>query len=545
VGVAAVGFAAVIVAADPADHARGRLLTRVEPAGPPSLGHVLVLLAGLSLLALAPKVLRGMRAALPLAIVALAALSVLHVMRPLGFAAAAVALGLAFALAFGRRVFPLGSRNRPRPALVFAASGAWALAYLAVLAGVGSAHGRDIRLAVHRALGHVLHVPLAPPAVSGTWILVIEVLIGCAAAISLLALRSLLRPAAGHSGHTHEEHEAARFLVERYGEDSLSSFILRPDKSFHFDGDGVLAYTVVGETAVVSGDPVGRDGDCPRVLESFRELARERGWEVVVWGASSRHLAAYRASGMRAVVAGEEAVVDPARFTLEGRAVRKLRQSVHRVARRGWEVQVCEGRALDPALEAEVDALEDAWREQRGRLIGFAMGMGPFEAEPRPDDLYALARSPDGRLGAALRFVSHRGKLSLETMHRVGDTPNGLTEALVCHALAAARERGVVEVSLNYAGLGHLARRRGRATRLLLRVLGRRFQLDRLVRFNEKFSPEWRPRYLVCESAVALPRAIVRVLQAEGYLPQHSPAALWLPRRVRLPARGLRPHAAR
>ena len=51
------------------------------------------------------------------------------------------------------------------------------------------------------------------------------------------------------------------------------------------------------------------------------------------------------------------------------------------------------------------------------------------------------------------------------------------------------------------------------------------------MRFNEKFSPEWRPRYLVYESRAALPRAILRVLQAEGYLPspRRSPAPAGAP----------------
>ena len=42
--------------------------------------------------------------------------------------------------------------------------------------------------------------------------------------------------------------------------------------------------------------------------------------------------------------------------------------------------------------------------------------------------------------------------------------------------------------------------------------------MDRLVLFNQKFSPTWRPRYLVYESRATLPRAVFRVLQAEGYL---------------------------
>ena len=124
-----------------------------------------------------------------------------------------------------------------------------------------------------------------------------------------------------------------------------------------------------------------------------------------------------------------------------------------------------------------------------------------------------------------MRFLSHRGNLSLDTMRRVGETPNGLNEALVCEALAVARDRGVAEVSLNYAGLAHVVRREPEGNRLtqeirrrILARLSRRFQMERLVRFNEKFGPEWRPRYLVYESRRRLPGAVYRVLQAEGYV---------------------------
>jgi lysyl-tRNA synthetase, class II len=160
---------------------------------------------------------------------------------------------------------------------------------------------------------------------------------------------------------------------------------------------------------------------------------------------------------------------------------------------------------------------------------GFAMGMGSFSSELRADDLYVVARSPAGELGGVMRFVTCGDTLSLDTMQRVGETPNGLNEAMVAHALAQARERGVAEVSLNYAGLAHLVRRepsRNRIARTLTRLamapLHRRFQMDRLVRFNEKFSPQWRPRYLVYESRAALPLSIARVLQAEGYLPHRG-----------------------
>jgi len=45
------------------------------------------------------------------------------------------------------------------------------------------------------------------------------------------------------------------------------------------------------------------------------------------------------------------------------------------------------------------------------------------------------------------------------------------------------------------------------------------FQLDNLLHFNEKFFPEWQPRYVVYERALDLPRVGVAALAAESYLP--------------------------
>ena len=299
----------------------------------------------------------------------------------------------------------------------------------------------------------------------------------------------------------------------------------------------MLAYRLIGRTAVVSGDPVAPGQSAPDVLSSFHAVAAARGWDVVVYGASARHVERYTSAGLRALCVGEEAVVDPSRFSLEGRAVRKLRQSVHRVARHGWEIRAFDGREIDRNLETEIDQLERAWRMTRSRILGFSMGMGASEGGVQAGDLYLLGRSPDGELRAVMRFIFHCGKLSLDTMRRVGETPNGLNEALLCHALEIARGRAVAEVSLNYAGLAHLVRGdppgnavTRKALRLGLALLSRRFQMERLVRFNDKFAPTWRPRYLVYESRAALPRAVFRVLEAEGYLPFRSrrgPGADW------------------
>ena len=144
-------------------------------------------------------------------------------------------------------------------------------------------------------------------------------LIGLALALSVLILLRVSRrgPQADHN--TEHDLTAARAIVERHGHDSISPFILRPDKSFQFADGAVLAYRVIGETAIVSGDPVGPDESVSLVVGNFLALARARRWRVVLWGTSARHLARYRSLGLATLCVGEEAVVEPTRFTLEGR----------------------------------------------------------------------------------------------------------------------------------------------------------------------------------------------------------------------------------
>ncbi len=277
------------------------------------------------------------------------------------------------------------------------------------------------------------------------------------------------------------------------------------------------------------------------VLEDFMDLARRRGWHVVVAGAAEGQLPTYTALGLRHLHIGNEAYLDPRALSLDGRRMRKVRQSVHRLARRGWAIEAAAGRDIGSDLAGEIVELERVWRGEQRRIIGFAMSMGPWEAEWAPDDLFVLGREPGGQLRGMLRFAAHAGGLSLDAMRRVGECPNGLNEALVVRAIEVAREREVCEVSLNFAGFAHLMTAAAaeletghRVARFLLSLLGDRFQMERLVRFNEKFLPCWRPRFLVYDSRTRLPRAALRVLQAEAYLPAPSNPPLahrWAPPR--------------
>src|SRR5919204_2763177 len=100
----------------------------------------------------------------------------------------------------------------------------------------------------------------------------------------------------------------------------LAYFALRRDKSYLFSPTRrtFLAYRVVNGTALVSGDPIGEPPEIEELLREFRRIAHASGWRVAALGTSEPLVPVYRRLGFHAVYLGDEAVVRPAEFTLEG-----------------------------------------------------------------------------------------------------------------------------------------------------------------------------------------------------------------------------------
>ena len=249
-------------------------------------------------------------------------------------------------------------------------------------------------------------------------------------------------------------------------------------------------------------------------------------------GASTQRLPLWRDAGLRAHYTGDEAVVDPAAFSLEGRAIRKVRQSVTRLEREGYSAEAVRGSAIDEPLAARIAEISSRWRGDRGET-GYTMAFAGAAVDRERDDLYVIARDAAGEPRGFLHFgiVPGGNALSLSTMRRERDTPNGLNEFLICRAIDHAREHRIRRVSLNFAAFALLLDPPApldplsRAERRLLTRLERRFQLERLLSFSQKFAPEWTPRYAAYPSVATLPRIALAAMLAEAYVT--LPSAPW------------------
>src|SRR5205823_8767268 len=135
-----------------------------------------------------------------------------------------------------------------------------------------------------------------------------------------------------------------------------------------------VAYKVVGGVAIVSGDPIGPPERFAELVGSFLRFARTRDWRVAILGASEAALGVYRSHGLHALYHGDEAVIDTAAFTLEGRPIRKVRQSVHRLERAGYAAAALRPSEIDSSLRHELEEVARSWRGRQPER-GFVMAL--------------------------------------------------------------------------------------------------------------------------------------------------------------------------
>ncbi|WP_132432595.1 phosphatidylglycerol lysyltransferase domain-containing protein [Pseudonocardia endophytica] len=336
----------------------------------------------------------------------------------------------------------------------------------------------------------------------------------------------LLRSPEPRPGLSAEDAESLRTMLARADGDSLGYFALRRDKGavFSHGGKSAVSYRVLAGVALASGDPVGDVGAWPGAIEAFVDNCVRNGWSPAVLGCSERGAVAWAKAGLDALELGDEAVLDAATFTLDGRPMRGVRQAVNRMQRAGHTATVRRLSDLGTDEREEVAARALRWRDGETER-GFSMALSRV-ADPDDPDAVLVTADRDGTPCGLLQLVPWGPDgLSLDVMLRAADADNGVNELLIAELMAALPRLGVRRVSLNFAvfrsalergeriGAGPVARSWAR----LLRLASRWWQIDSLYRFNAKFRPEWSPRYVMFPSVRELPRVMLAVLEAEGF----------------------------
>ncbi len=552
----ALGLVDVASALAPERSRRVHEITRILPLGVTHEASAVTAVAGVLLILLGNGLRRRKRRAWRAALYLSLVTAGLHIAKGIDVEEAVLSLLLAIALISTAKQFYAAGDPRTRwrapAAFVLLATASLGIGWLLLVARGGSIVGYPAASArwVEILDGMVGVTGPLHFRSDGTSDLVYSVLIGLGAMTVLVPAYLLLRPPEPPARLDPEAEQRLRGLLAAHGErDSLGYFAVRRDKAAIFSptGKAAVSYRVVSGVMLASGDPIGDPEAWPGAIRAFTDEAKRHAWVPAVIGCSELGGEAWvREAGLRALELGDEAILPVDTFSLDGRAMRNVRQMVARTERAGYCTEVRRVRDLSHDDVVAVRRQAAQWRDTETER-GFSMALGRF-GEPSDGDCVLVTARQGDRLAAVLHFVPWGDDgLSLDLMRRDRSSDAGLNEAMIVAAVRSAPEFGVTRLSLNFSVFRSALERGGRlgagpvlrVWRGLLLWASRWFQIESLYRFNAKFRPEWEPRYICYPAARDVPRIAIAALEAEAFIVMPQLPRLRSPFRRRVSGDGL------
>ncbi len=422
-GAVVVGLINIASALTPDIRWRGHLLLSIEPVATMRIFHALALPIGAALLLAAPYLAKRRRRALHAAIGLLLALVVLNIFNGLAYEESLISRAAAAALYRWRAPFTVDHEPITLRSALWRAPLLGLVGLIAASVACWASDGRPsvssvlnetwallryqsgpLQFERHSVFHNHLHFAWIPLSVH-----LVE--IGTLIAIAYVIFRPLAAPKAlpGPAAR-----KLATEVVRAHGRDSLSFFNLRADKQYFFSQErtAFVGYRVEAGVLLLSGDPVGPEREFPALLLEVRAFARSRGLKLAAIGASEQLLGIYHGLGLRTLYLGDEAVIETGKFSLEGRPIRMVRQSVSRLHKAGYAAELSTLAALGEGTLAQVEEVLE-----RGLLgapeRGFSMAMDSIRGDCEADTLFVLARDGEGVVRGVLHFVPCYGRAAV------------------------------------------------------------------------------------------------------------------------------------
>lgn len=231
------------------------------------------------------------------------------------------------------------------------------------------------------------------------------------------------------------------------------------------------------------------------------------------------YLPFFHESGGRSLVIGQEAILELATFSMEGKKRQNLRTARNNLLKKGYRCKVLEPPVPGNILQ-QLKAVSNDWLAHLGEEeMVFSQGMFLEHEVGTHTVLYLEA--PDGRIVAFLDLVPdfRSGEARYDLIRKLADEYSGCLDMLMVELIFYCREQGYLRLNMGLApmsGIDDPKDFRERTIKFAYENI-RRFRHYKGLRFfKEKFDPSWEYKYLIYGhhfDLLLLPAALNRVMK--------------------------------
>jgi phosphatidylglycerol lysyltransferase len=334
----------------------------------------------------------------------------------------------------------------------------------------------------------------------------LRAILGVAIAAAVIAIVSLLRPAATRTAPS-TDGDVQRAVSIVMSQDSADANLVRMgDKRLMFSDNGkaFIMYGIQGRSWIALFDPVGPAEETPELVWRFVEEARAQGGRAIFYQISPALLPFCADAGLRAFRLGELAIVELSHFDLKGSRLSGLRQAVNKGLREGLEFEVIQQAEVFASIDA-LRAVSASWLELHSTREK-TFSLGAFREDYVSAQPVAVLRK-EGKIVAfaTLSLTDTKKEGTVDLMRFAPDAPKGSMDFLFVRIMEYLRDAGYSEFNLGMAPLAGMAQREAapawdRVGSVVFEHGERFYNFKGLKAFKSKFHPRWEPRYLAVAS---------------------------------------------
>lgn len=527
-------------------HPPDRLLTlrRLVPTEVIDTSRTFTLLSGLLLLVTAWGLRSGKRRAFVAALLLCAVSVPANLLKAIDFEEATAASALMFFLGISADSFRVKSREltlgmlRSRAVVAALSLGLYTVigCWVVLQRYGGGAHiGKALTEAMYHLIGVGQENITLNPETSLRVRHIVDWFFGSVdvltAALIVGVAGAALRPVA-HQGRHRAERSRVEDLIRAHGDSSVSAFALAPDSDYFFSPNGraVIAYHFQSNVLLGIGDPIGPEEELPALLHSFAQFSHEHDWDLAFFQARPERVPLYKSLGWRTIHIGEDPILSPGEFSLEGSAMGDVRRATRKLEETGWEVRsylpgvnpISFGHVPDGIPEQLRSVSADWMNTRHGGEKGFCMGR--FDPAWLRGSWVEVAWNPaERRTPAFITWVPvpARHGWALDLTRRRENAPNGVMDFLIAKSVESARARGDSMLSLSLSALADVDvaapdEPQDKSRAFLKNHLARFYDFEGLFRWKKKFAPQFEDRYLVYPDPLSLPRVVLALARAQS-----------------------------